>query len=445
MNQFTVSLWGDEAFSAVLSMKSIPEIIKIITRDTSPPLYNITEHIWFQIFGTSEVAIRSLSSLYFLVAVFFVYKIGAFLWDKKTGILAALLTFLNPFFFAYAFEGRMYSILAAGVCASMYFFIKIIFAKESKPNIKDLIGYVLGTSWMLYSHHFSIFALFVQGPWFLKEFMFGKRNVAISIFKSIVAIVILYSPWVIPLYKQTRMVGGGFWLGTPNLKDLGDLFLKKYLNVSLVALAFRRWTKDREKSFFLISWFFVPILITWLVSQKFQSIFFDRYLLYTIPGAMILAASQGKRLASTVVLVIVIASFLSADIYYFTHPIKRPFRDLANYVKETKKEEDYLINWNAGAHHLWESKYYKIPAPLYIPGEGKLPFFVGTALMGQGDVINDLPDVLPQTDKKVGRIGVITSGNVDDVNLVGYTKHEVKVFGPTSSLGSDIKFIWYKR
>ena len=74
-NQFTASLWGDEAFSAILSMKPIPEIISIIARDTSPPLYNLTEHIWFQIFGTSEIAVRSLSFLYYLIAVFFVYKI----------------------------------------------------------------------------------------------------------------------------------------------------------------------------------------------------------------------------------------------------------------------------------------------------------------------------------------------------------------------------------
>src|SRR3990172_11750557 len=123
-NVFTESIWGDEGFSAILSMKSIPEIISIVSRDTSPPLYNITEHLWFGVFGTSEVAIRSLSFLYFLIAIFFVYKIGEHLWNRNTGLLAAGLTFLNPFFFTYAFEGRMYSLLAATVTASMYFFLK---------------------------------------------------------------------------------------------------------------------------------------------------------------------------------------------------------------------------------------------------------------------------------------------------------------------------------
>ena len=123
MNQFTVSLWGDEAFSAILSMKSIPEIISIASRDTHPPFFNLLEHFWFIFFGTSEISIRSLVFILFLISVFFVYKIGESLWDKKTGVLAALLTALNPFFFAYAFEGRMYSLLAATIAASMYFFI----------------------------------------------------------------------------------------------------------------------------------------------------------------------------------------------------------------------------------------------------------------------------------------------------------------------------------
>ena len=103
-NQFTASLWGDEAFSATLSQKSIIGIISIIIRDTSPPLYNLTEHFWFTLFGNSEIAIRALSFTYYLLAAFFVYKIGEHLWNKKTGILAAILSFLNPFFFIYAFE-----------------------------------------------------------------------------------------------------------------------------------------------------------------------------------------------------------------------------------------------------------------------------------------------------------------------------------------------------
>ena len=429
-NQFTVNLWGDEAFSAVLSTNSIPELIKIIARDTSPPLYNITEHLWFSVFGNSEVAIRSLSFLYFLIAVFFTYKIGALLWDRKAGLLAGILTFLNPFFFVYAFEGRMYSILAATVTASVYFFLK-----------RNWFGYVLATVAALYSHHFAVFAIFVQGLWFLYEFLLGKRKVAVSMFKAFIAVGILYLPWIIPLYNQTRMVGGGFWLGTPTVLDFFVL-VGKYLAAGfihpltipalvfvLVALGLRHWFEKKETDLFLLSWFLLPIAFTWIISQRFQSIFFDRYLLYTIPGAMLLVASKGRKF-SGIVLGILIIILAIMDFHYFTHPTKKPFGELASYVKETKRGDDFLINWNAASHHLWEAKYYGIPAPLYIP-EGELPFYVGTAQMTDEDILREIP-------KKINRVGVITSGDIAEIELPYYTEREAKTFG-------DLKFVWYQK
>ena len=429
-NQFNVSLWGDEGFSAILSMKSIPDLLETIARDTSPPLYNITEHFWFQTVGSSEVAIRSLSFLYFLLAVFFTFKIGAHFWNRKTGLLAAILTFLNPFFFIYAFEGRMYSILALGVTASMYFFIK-----------RNWVGYVIATTWALYSHHFAIFALFIQGLWFLAEIVKGEKKVAKNMFVSFVVTGILYIPWIVPLYNQVKMVGGGFWLATPTLNDLW-VIIKDYLalgikhNLSEIALyltfailIIRKWTKDVRKSLFLLTWFLGPIVLTWLVSQKFQSIFFNRYLLYAIPGVTLLIASN-RRKFSGVILGILIILLGIIDFNYFTHPTKKPFRELAAYVLETKRGDDFLINWNAGSHHLWETKYYKIPAPIYIPEEKELPFFVGTALMEESDVIHKLP--------KANRIGVVTSGEIDEISLPGYTEESSKTF-------NELKFVWYRK
>jgi hypothetical protein len=87
---FNQSLWGDEGFSAILSMKPLPEIIQIISHDTSPPLWNIWEWIVFNTLGTDEIYIRSLSLAFFLGTAFFTFKIGSFLFSKKTGFLAGI-------------------------------------------------------------------------------------------------------------------------------------------------------------------------------------------------------------------------------------------------------------------------------------------------------------------------------------------------------------------
>lgn len=451
-NVFNQSIWGDEGFSAILSMKSIPDILKIISRDTSPPLWNIFEHLVFRYLGSSEVYIRGLAFFFFLGTVFFTYKIGSFIFSRKTGFLAALVTFLNPFFFIYAFEGRMYSIMALGVTASMYYFLRI-FKNEDGIRKQDQIGYVVFTLWALYSHHFAFFAVLMQGVWWLYELIFGKRVRAKKMFRLFLITGVGYVPWIYPLYTQTKRVGGGFWLGTPNLTDLRNLIydylaegIKQHpyvvplldkrlhqiaLYLVLIALLLRNWLKNFKSAFFLLLWFLLPIGATWVISQRFQSIFFNRYLLYTIPGAMLLLSSSRRRLLSPTLLAAIVILFAVIDFYYFTHPTKPSFREYAAYVKSVKKEEDFLINWNSKSHHLWETKYYGIGGPIYIPSGGNLPFFVGTALMEESDIIKEIP-------KGVSKVGVITSGPVDEITLPGYTELEVKTF-------PDLNFVWYTK
>lgn len=456
LNQFNASLWGDEAFSAVLSQKTPIEIIKIISHDTSPPLYNLTLHFWYQIFGISEISIRALSFTYFVLAVVFVYLIGKLLWGNKTGIFSALLTFLNPFFFTYAFEGRMYSILALGICSSTYFFLKLIKEqKEKKGNKKKksslvVIFYSLSVAWALYSHHFAIFAIFLQSLWMVFEFIFGNRNGAKKVFKGLIIAAILYLPWLYPLYKQTKMVSSGFWLGKPTLIDLRNLIydylaegiknpsinipiLNKTLSqitlyFVLITLALRKWHKDIKKSLFILLWFLLPITLTWVISQKMQSIFFNRYLLYTIPAAMVLISSNRRKI-STFLITIIIVLFAIIDYNYFTHPTKKPFSELAKHLKNTQTKDDFLINWNSSAHHLWESKFYGLEAPIYNPKE-ELPYYVGTAQMTKEDIIKELPNAK--------RIGAITSGPENEINIKGYSAEKVEKFG-------DLKVVWLKK
>jgi len=416
MNQLTASLWGDEGWAVNLAVKPIPQIIKIVSRDTSPPLYYLWEHVWLKLFGTSEIAIRSLSLFFFLLTVLVVYLIGQHLWNKKTGLLAALLTLTSPFLFTYAFEGRMYSLLVLTSTLSIYFFIK-----------KHQLGFILATAAALYTHHFAIFVVVWEGIWTL-----WKRRKLTPFF----IIGLLYLPWLYPLYYQTSLVGGGFWLGKPSPKDLINTIEKfligshdksLYQTIALLGfgclLALRQWRKNIEKSLFLIGWFLVPLLLTFAVSQFFQSIFYDRYLLLVIPAAAVLFASQTKKFTWPLIL-IVAGCLLTVNYHYFFHPVKRPFRQLAEFIK-TEAPNLTLINHNAASHHLWESKYYGLEAPIYSPQP--LPFYTGTALMAESDVIDQLPD------KPL--IGVISSAPVEEVQLPGYHLNQYHQI-------ESLKFIW---
>ena len=427
MNQFTTSLWGDEAWAATLAIKPFLQIIKIVAKDTSPPLYYLLLHGWMRIFGSSEIAIRSLSFLFFLATVLTVYFIGKRLWDRKTGLIASLLALTNPFLFTYAFEGRMYSLLVLTSTLSLYFFLK-----------KHRWGFILATTAALYTHHFSLFVVIFEAIWRFKENWGKNLKQFIKSFFDFLIIGLLYLPWFYPLYYQTSLVGSGFWLGKPTLNIFKET-LQKFLIGSgkealrqvaywsiIATLALRRWFREKEKTIFLLCWFFIPLLLTYLISQFFQSIFYDRYMLMVIPASSLLIASL-RRKVSFIFIFIAIFSLATLNYYYFLHPTKKPFKELANFLKQEAKNLP-LINYNAAAHHLWESKYYGLQAPIYAPQP--LPFYTGTALMEKGDIIQNLPD-----EKK---IGVITSARVEEVEIPGYHQTKTQSFG-------QLSFIWIEK
>ncbi len=426
MNQFNASLWGDEAWAATLAVKPLAQIVSLVAKDTSPPFYYLSLHFWLTIFGRSEIAIRSFSFLAFLGTISAVFLIAKHFWDKKTALLAALLAFVNPFLFSYAFEGRMYSVLALTACWSIYFFIK-----------RQRVGFVLATAAALYTHHFAIFIVLFEGLWTLVEDL-PKRSAFLRRLADFAFVLLLYLPWLYPLYYQTSLVKSGFWLGKPTLPVIGETVFKFLVGSgkeiirllalvgSAAVLVSRRWLKDKPRSAFLLAWFWTPIIATYLISQFFQSIFYDRYLLISIPAAALLLASSRRKIAVPFLCLVII--FLALlDFRYFLNPTKRPFSELAGFIKK-EAPGLALINYNAAAHHLWESKYYGLSAPIYSPQP--LPFYTGTALMAKGDVVSSLPN------RKL--IGVITSSPVEEVEIAGYHKAKSRQFG-------SLALIWMER
>ena len=420
------SLWGDEAFSAVLAQKDFIPMLQVVMRDTSPPLFYIFMFFWMRIFGSSEVSIRSLSFIFYLGTVWIIYLIAKRLFGRREAIWAAALTFFNPFLFPYAFEGRMYFTLLFFTSLSYYFFIK-----------KHRAGHILSSAAALYSHHFAIFAVFTQFLYSFFEVISKNKPVRTRHFwklaKHYAAIALLYTPWLYPFYLQTKLVAGGFWLGKPQAKAIIDSFSnfvkgntsvftwqEKLPILAFLILLLRKWSKkERGQDILLLAWITVPILTTWLVSQTKLSIFYERYLLYSVPPLMLLIASRTRKLAIPLKVILLFA-FVLISFQLFTKPYKRPFKKLANFTKAYLNQKEYfLINYNGSAHHLWETKYYKIDAPLYVPS-GELPFYVGTAQMTEDDLIRKLPE-----DKI---IVAVTSDSPDQVKIEGWRVKKAESF-----------------
>jgi 4-amino-4-deoxy-L-arabinose transferase-like glycosyltransferase len=425
MNQLTVSLWGDESFTAVAVQQSFGRMLAIVAKDTAPPLYYICLFIWTRLFGPSEISIRLLSVLFYLGTVVVVYLIARKIWNHQTGLLASLLLVANPFLFPFAFEGRMYAILVFFVTLSFYFFIS-----------KNQVGYILATAAALYSHHYAALAVLFQFFWAFTTTKNLKKN-WFQTLKPYLFIGLLYLPWLYPLYRQVTLVAGGFWLGKPLPRDVSNLYLN-YLRGSTIfawqkwwplwaglILLVKKWSVKWPSNLLLLGWAVFPALLAYFLSQGKTSLFYDRYLIYIIPVLVLLLAGGWRRL-SLILIGLYCLPLLWTNFYYFNHPTKRPFRELATYVKQTASPSDFLINWNGTAHHLWESKYYGLTAPLYAPGD--LPYYIGTAQMTENDLVKNLP--------KLSKIGVISSQDPAAIVLPGYILQNYKQF-------DSLYFSWF--
>jgi len=433
MNLLTESLWGDEGFSALAVQKPFVEMLGVVMRDTAPPLFYAVGYAWGRVFGFSEVSLRSLSLILMLGVGFFagktIYEIGK---NKLVAVLGGLLAFLSPFLIPFAFEWRMYALLAFTITGSVYFFVT-----------RKWTGYVIFTLMALYTHHLALFTLTGQGLWFLiNDLEWKSPKKWIGQLKPFWLIVLFYLPWVYPMYLQTtRVQGSGFWLAAPSLKEVLDLMWRfitggvvesKRLWVGggvLLLLVGKDWKKVGKKWLELLVIYVFPVVLSAIVSYLVTPIFYDRYLLSVVAGLAVLVVLGTKGKFKWLLLTMVL--FYGLTSYgLFMNPKKRPFRQMAEHVKQEIGEDDVLINYNGAAHHLWESKYYGVLAPIYTPS-GPLPLYVGTAQMTEEDTVESIGYVK-------GKLGVIASEPIENVEIEGFELTEKKDF-------DGLTFSWWIR
>ncbi len=427
-NALTQSLNAKESLAAIISSRS--DMIKILIENSISPGWYVFEHFIFKTLGEGETNIRT-GSLFFLVGtIFFVFKIASNSFNKKTAVIASLLTLFNPLFFLSGFEGLSYSVTAFGVSASFYFFLRRFWKR-----------YITFTWIALYSHHTAVLAVLVQVMWALYELAFGERKVAKKMLKKILIVTIGYLPWLYPLSKLIHAVGPvdnkGNVLVTLVFDFLAEGIKQEYtiplidikpykltLVLIIISLLVRNWVKNIRNSIFFLSLFLLPNLLAYFLAQKVTSVFLDRHLIYTIPWAMLILATSKRGVASFITLILILSMYISADLNYFLNPGNLPFREYSKFVKQDLNKADYTINWYSdGTHHLWESKYYKVDAPVYLTDQEQLPLLTNMrSIVANSDIISKIPD-----DKK--RVGVITSGDPKSVKISGFYQDEVKEFG----------------
>ena len=137
------SFWSDEALTAYEAHLPFGAMINTVEHvETTPPCTSCSSWAWAHVFGTGEVALRSISTIAGIALVPIAYLAARDLVSRWAGVLAAAFVTVNPFLIWYSQEARAYMLLAFLCGASFLFFVRA--RERSVAAQPDLVGGVLG-------------------------------------------------------------------------------------------------------------------------------------------------------------------------------------------------------------------------------------------------------------------------------------------------------------
>lgn len=223
------SLWFDEWFTRRIVSGSLVDVARYVKgTESTPPLYYGVAWLWSTVFGTGDVALRSLSVVFGTATVPVAYFTASTLASRRAGWVAATLVATNPLLVWYSTEARAYSLLVFLSAISLLFVARVL----TRPTPGTLRIWSLAAALALATHYFAAF-LIVGEIAVLLGSLPSRRRAVMSACVPIGVMGILLAPLV---YLQRDH---GSWIDqyrlAPRLEEVGRNLISG-VSISSVAL-----------------------------------------------------------------------------------------------------------------------------------------------------------------------------------------------------------------
>lgn len=202
-------LRGDEGFSWNYIQGTPGSILQRIIHEGDPqsPLHYWLLWAWSHLDGDSEFALRFPSVFLSTLLVPLMFQIGRRFWSFKTGLLAALITAIQPQQIWLAQDARnMYVLALVGVLGATWLLPDLL--QHGRP--KYWLGYTACGLLAVYGHYYAIFALIAHG-FYVIEARPTVRQTARWLSAS-AAILLFVMPWaavILPIYASGQLANPG--------------------------------------------------------------------------------------------------------------------------------------------------------------------------------------------------------------------------------------------
>jgi mannosyltransferase len=158
------SFWFDEATTYGIVSHGLGHVLSTVPKsESTPPLYYLLVWVWSRVFGTGEVGLRSFSALCGTLTIPIMWAAGRRLLSARAGLIAGLLTAVNPLLFWYSQEARSYALLVLLCAASML----LLAAALERPSARRLAAWSAVSALALLTHYFAFFLVVPECLWLL--------------------------------------------------------------------------------------------------------------------------------------------------------------------------------------------------------------------------------------------------------------------------------------
>ena len=447
----SISLWHDEAFSALLIKYPWGEMMYRIGLDVHPPMYYIFLRFWHYIFGDSLFALRGMSVFFGMLTIVAVYYFVQYAFkSKRAAVIAAILVAVNPFQVQYVTEARMYTMgaffavaaafaLTAALRTQTAYYLNsanlVLQAQLKRRAACYYILFVLASVITIYTHYYLLFMIAAVGLYALLYCAIKFRTEFkkyLWVVLSGVAIAASYLPWLKTFLFQYKQVGAGYWIPPMDRWSipgtLWELLLKIPVNygemigkfseaqwaflvitvLALIMIARFVWKWSETEKWLVLGGFLAPFggAFLFLLLAKLQgsdsSVYMVRYFIfcssfYLMIVALFLAKLRIKQIAVLLAVILVGANVYAIWNYWeLTQPQSRPGMAALSDFLNANVEPHHKI-YVGSSFEFFNYKYYNktgVRPLLFTNGSftKDLPHYAGTAILTDEDLVQNFSD-----------------------------------------------------
>ncbi|MEH1852488.1 MAG: glycosyltransferase family 39 protein [Nostoc sp.] len=393
------SLWYDEGLTLTNSdvstfQESISRVRNISNSDRFQPLYFIVMFWWRQLFGESEFALRSLSTILGIGSNVILFFTALRIYGKKHAFWTLLILTFSCFCVNYSQEARIYAFAMFIASLQLYFFSKVLVKNQTHQNTSKLLFSIftaLGifsniTMWLfttaLCVSHIAIYRNFKQWlQWWLPAAFLSIPPVIyhLTLPGATDPETIQIYRLGLPIIQNILFVLNGILVGTtygPSMEQLrGDdrvqvmlsywpqllllLIVGTVILLALVRVLLIHKKKGREQhpDYFFTSVFIIAFLLGLLLAIVAKTNWVPRHSYYLwLPLAILLPSVLSQRpsitskrygvsqLAQIAVISLIVMNIYSLGNYYFNGDYQRDdYRSAVQYLIKNRSSSTQSV------------------------------------------------------------------------------------------------------